>query len=139
KFQQTGIFQHNIPSLCILELMATESFRDSSDIERDDRIGSDVVVFNFAAILTAANDFFLMKISLEMVALDLFIRIMVIDGCYIHGWIGSSDLLKFWLLSATYVGSQQTNMIDHLRFRIQICVSYECFCVYEPESCGHIL
>ncbi|KAF5774507.1 putative protein kinase RLK-Pelle-DLSV family [Helianthus annuus] len=37
--------------------MATESFRDSSDIERDDRKGSDMVVFIFAAIVAATNDF----------------------------------------------------------------------------------
>ncbi|KAI3703531.1 hypothetical protein L1987_73672 [Smallanthus sonchifolius] len=40
-----------------LELMASESFRDSGDIERDGRKGSDMVVFSFAALVTATNDF----------------------------------------------------------------------------------
>ncbi|KAI3828664.1 hypothetical protein L1987_02772 [Smallanthus sonchifolius] len=41
----------------VLELMASESFRDSGDIERDGRKGSDMVVFSFAALVTATNDF----------------------------------------------------------------------------------
>ncbi|KAF5774510.1 putative protein kinase RLK-Pelle-DLSV family [Helianthus annuus] len=41
----------------ILEMMANESFRDSSDIVRDGRKGSDIVVFSIAAIVTATNDF----------------------------------------------------------------------------------
>ncbi|KAI7740089.1 hypothetical protein M8C21_026366 [Ambrosia artemisiifolia] len=40
-----------------LEQMAPESFRDSSDIERDGRKGSDMVLFSFAAIAAATNDF----------------------------------------------------------------------------------
>ncbi|XP_076949796.1 G-type lectin S-receptor-like serine/threonine-protein kinase At1g67520 [Bidens hawaiensis] len=39
-----------------LEMMAHESFRGSSDIERDDRKG-DMVVFSFVAIVKATNDF----------------------------------------------------------------------------------
>ncbi|MFS7901314.1 putative protein kinase RLK-Pelle-DLSV family [Helianthus anomalus] len=41
----------------ILEMMANESFRNSSDIESDGRKGSDVMLFGFAAIVTATNDF----------------------------------------------------------------------------------
>ncbi|KAL8259885.1 hypothetical protein R6Q59_027838 [Mikania micrantha] len=40
-----------------LELMASESFRDSGDIDRDGRKGSDMVVFSYAAIVAATNDF----------------------------------------------------------------------------------
>ncbi|KAK1417740.1 hypothetical protein QVD17_26874 [Tagetes erecta] len=40
-----------------LELMASGSFRDSGDVERDDRKGSDTIVFNFYAIVTATNGF----------------------------------------------------------------------------------
>ncbi|KAJ0672147.1 putative protein kinase RLK-Pelle-DLSV family [Helianthus annuus] len=41
----------------ILEMMANESFRNSSDIESDGKKGSDVMLFSFAAIVTATNDF----------------------------------------------------------------------------------
>ncbi|KAK1417771.1 hypothetical protein QVD17_26905 [Tagetes erecta] len=40
-----------------LELMASESFNNSSDAEMGGRKGSDLVVFSFAAIVTATNDF----------------------------------------------------------------------------------
>ncbi|KAF5774326.1 putative protein kinase RLK-Pelle-DLSV family [Helianthus annuus] len=40
-----------------LELMASESFKNSSDTDRGGRKGRDMVVFSFAAIVTATNDF----------------------------------------------------------------------------------
>ncbi|KAI7742566.1 hypothetical protein M8C21_011600 [Ambrosia artemisiifolia] len=40
-----------------LELMASESFNNSSDTERSRRKGREMLVFSFAAIVTATNDF----------------------------------------------------------------------------------
>ncbi|CAH1427288.1 unnamed protein product [Lactuca virosa] len=40
-----------------LELIASDSFKDASNLESNGRKGSDLMVFSFAAIVTAANDF----------------------------------------------------------------------------------
>ncbi|GKE97639.1 G-type lectin S-receptor-like serine/threonine-protein kinase, partial [Tanacetum coccineum] len=40
-----------------LELMASESFEGASNIERNGRKGSDIMVFSFATIVAATNDF----------------------------------------------------------------------------------
>ena len=40
-----------------LELMASESFKGASNIERNGRKGSDLMVFSFATIVAATNNF----------------------------------------------------------------------------------
>ena len=40
-----------------LELMASESFKGASTIERNGRKGSDLMVFSFATIVAATNNF----------------------------------------------------------------------------------
>lgn len=40
-----------------LELIASDSFKDASNLESNGRKGSDLMVFSFATIVTATNDF----------------------------------------------------------------------------------